>query len=891
MNAIIESLNGWGARFAGFALPMLLQSTALIILLFALDLVLRKKVRATIRYAVWMLALLKLALPPSLASPTGAAYWLSAAAVAKYSTPVPASATAAANIFVNTISPTAGKMATPAPLTLSGPGAFFVVWLMVALGIGILTVWRLRTVIGVIRQSTAAPEAVRALLESCRRQLGVRRAIPVRCAAIGSPAICGILQPVILLPPALAEKLGKAEMRPVLLHELAHYKRGDLWVNHAQIFLQIVYWYNPLLWLANAAIRRAREQAVDEMVLVEMGGEAQAYPATLLHVAKLGLGRPLAAIGLMGILEPGRGLTQRILHIMNRPLPRTARIGARGLAAVLLLALVALPMACRRKVESAPQPPPSASAQAKAAPDSPGNGEILPMVAFDAVPLPDVIRELGRQAGLKIQIDKRLLNAVPPLITEKWKNVTARQALTALLDNWGWVLVMDDRTKAVIVTDKAALITEIDHPHQETASLTNEGGNYEVLEVIDFRVTPLPDAIRTLALKANLNIQFDPQFLSATSPLITENWKNLTAKQALIVLLDKYGWELDLKPGSKIARVTKNHTALKLQDIDAASDWSGKQPPKYRGKTLTAGEVAALEEKLANNPEDFSARWDLLFYYYQNGSRERRQKHVLWAIEHHPEYSAGGLAPYLSFVPSQDGAGYDQGKALWLKNVQGNPRNATILGNAAAYLLLFDEDLAEGLLKKAQALEPRNRAFSEQLGQLYKLEAMTNPGGNSATKALAEFEKELTSRTTPAFENLDDLATTAFDAGDFKKARKYATELLKVAKTRQDHWNYGNAIQHGNIVLGRIALRDGNVNEAKRYLLAAGKTPGSPQLNSFGPNMSLASDLLAKGENGVVLEYFKQCGKFWKLSRGRLDTWAALVKEGQAPDFGANLEY
>ena len=143
----------------------------------------------------------------------------------------------------------------------------------------------------------------------------------------------------------------------MLLHELAHYKRGDPWISHAQILLQIAYWYNPLLWLANARTRRAREQAVDEMVLVEMGVEAEAYPTTLLRVAKLGLGRTVAAAGLMGILQPGRGLTQRILHIMSQPVPRTARIGARGLAAVLLLALVTLPMACRRKTEPPPQPP------------------------------------------------------------------------------------------------------------------------------------------------------------------------------------------------------------------------------------------------------------------------------------------------------------------------------------------------------------------------------------------------------------------------------------------------------------------------------------------------------------------------------------------------------
>ena len=97
--------------------------------------------------------------------------------------------------------------------------------------------WRM-----VVRRDPAkhrSPEAVRVLLESCRNQLGIKRIIPVRCAAIGSPAICGVLRPVILIPPALAENLDKAEMRSVLLHELAHFKRGDLWVNHVQIVLQI----------------------------------------------------------------------------------------------------------------------------------------------------------------------------------------------------------------------------------------------------------------------------------------------------------------------------------------------------------------------------------------------------------------------------------------------------------------------------------------------------------------------------------------------------------------------------------------------------------------------------------------------------------------------------
>jgi hypothetical protein len=76
MNSFIHSLNHVGANFAGFALSMLVQSSLLIVALFLLDLVLRKKVRAVVRYPLWMLLLVKLVLPPSFAAPTGLGYWL-----------------------------------------------------------------------------------------------------------------------------------------------------------------------------------------------------------------------------------------------------------------------------------------------------------------------------------------------------------------------------------------------------------------------------------------------------------------------------------------------------------------------------------------------------------------------------------------------------------------------------------------------------------------------------------------------------------------------------------------------------------------------------------------------------------------------------------------------
>jgi tetratricopeptide (TPR) repeat protein len=337
----------------------------------------------------------------------------------------------------------------------------------------------------------------------------------------------------------------------------------------------------------------------------------------------------------------------------------------------------------------------------------------------------------------------------------------------------------------------------------------------------------------------------------------------------------------------------------------AQTDWSDKQfsQPGMKFTPRTPEELAALEAKLVENPEDFSARRDLLMAYFVS-NRQARIKHVLWVIEHHPEFSAGGFSPYLSFVPSMDGAAYEQGKELWLKYVQQNPKNVTFLGNAADYLLVFDRGTAEDLLKRAQIIEPENPAWPKRLGELYQLGATGQQGTQSKAKALAEFadsevktlaqlEKGQPPGTVPAFDKLDDLAKTALAAGAIEKARSYATELLTEAQTRQGDWNYGNAIQHGNIVLGRIALREGKMDEAKEYLRQAGKTPGSPQLKSFGPNMSLAKDLLDKGETNAVLEYFQQCEKFWTMpgSKDKLETWAVLVKAGKTPDFGANLVY
>jgi hypothetical protein len=141
------------------------------------------------------------------------------------------------------------------------------------------------------------------------------------------------------------------------------------------------------------------------------------------------------------------------------------------------------------------------------------------------------------------------------------------------------------------------------------------------------------------------------------------------------------------------------------------------------------------------------------------------------------------------------------------------------------------------------------------------------------------------------FYALNHAAKNALQAGNTVEAETLANELAQLALKYTDDWNYGNAIQDANQVLGRIALSKGDVAEAKMRLLASADSNGSPQMNSFGPNMRLAKALLEKGERDVVLDYFQRCGKFWKMGKDRLATWAAAVKKGDIPDFGPNLRY
>lgn len=312
------------------------------------------------------------------------------------------------------------------------------------------------------------------------------------------------------------------------------------------------------------------------------------------------------------------------------------------------------------------------------------------------------------------------------------------------------------------------------------------------------------------------------------------------------------------------------------------------------GSDFTAEQATQLEAAVAETPDNFPARVQLLGYYFLRRSeteREAREKHVMWFIENHPGAGFTG-SPYAQLNSTRDPAAYGRASELWLQQTALHAHDPQVLGNAAQFWFLEDHQRAEDLLKKAQGLDPGNPRWARQLGHLYSLRATRDSGDSrkqAAGQSLEQLEAAL-ALTDGASRRpmLAKAAKAAFEAGDLNGARSYALELLEAPD--KSSWNYGNAVHQGNLILGRLALRSGDVELAKLHLSEAGKTPGSPQLNSFGPNMALAKELLEVEERQAVLEYFALCGEFWP-KHDRLEAWASDVEAGRIPDFAANLIY
>jgi hypothetical protein len=177
-------------------------------------------------------------------------------------------------------------------------------------------------------------------------------------------------------------------------------------------------------------------------------------------------------------------------------------------------------------------------------------------------------------------------------------------------------------------------------------------------------------------------------------------------------------------------------------------------------------------------------------------------------------------------------------------------------------------------------LDPNDSRWPSQLGQLYALIAQAPNFSNlsmtsleAARKSVQEFEKALALGNNSVLSELAEFARRG-DLTD--KALEYARRAIAS----------GNAdlVHGGNSTLGLIALNNGDIANAKKYLLASGNVPTTPVLGSFGPGMNLARELLNKGERETVMAYLEECLKFWTTHQDQVNSWITILKAGGTPD-------
>ncbi len=310
-----------------------------------------------------------------------------------------------------------------------------------------------------------------------------------------------------------------------------------------------------------------------------------------------------------------------------------------------------------------------------------------------------------------------------------------------------------------------------------------------------------------------------------------------------------------------------------------------------KGAELTAVQVSALEQQLAENPQNLVARAQLLGYYraHRRSAREEHSRHVLWFIQNAPESevfesAAARIVPF--FAPS----GYAAAKQAWIRLIDEEPENVVLLRNASRFFTVSDDKLAVESLGRAEALEPMNPYWAKQLGRNRWRESHNPYEGTDAAiaaRALADFERAYGLSDAEACADLmPDLAVTAFAAGALEKASGYAEAML--AAFAGDR-NKGTYIHYANLVLGRIALAEGNQEEAGARLLAAARTQGAPPRRYGGPDMALAKALLERGETETVLRYLELCLDIWERGQEDLRDWIVLIEAGRIPDFDHNF--
>lgn len=175
----------------------------------------------------------------------------------------------------------------------------------------------------------------------------------------------------------------------------------------------------------------------------------------------------------------------------------------------------------------------------------------VPVISFQTVPITTAMANLAQMAGLNFIIDPKLFPAADgtvkpePVLTLRWENYTAADALARVLKENHLVMSTNAFTTVVRITGPNLVASPVD------ARLLGSDTN-GVIPMIAYEDVPLNVALTTLINQVHVNAVLDPQvsgdappappdFKPVMMPTVSIRWRNLTARQAIVELCEVYG--------------------------------------------------------------------------------------------------------------------------------------------------------------------------------------------------------------------------------------------------------------------------------------------------------------------------------------------------------------
>ncbi|GFP74583.1 M56 family metallopeptidase [Clostridium fungisolvens] len=288
-----------------------LMASAAIVIISIIKFTFKNKFSGAWHYYIWLIVVVRLMLPFSISSNMSLFNYINTEIEGSFNTNISSiieenniSKVAIPPDNSNSIKPNAlssitnheeGKLSTNTSFTgssyfqyISYRYHFAIIWLV---GMTFLSIYLLSSFI-VFRFSINSKENNIAkdlypLLERCKEKVGIKHSVKIIYSNdINSPCVLGIFAPEILIPKTLLKELNSADLEYILLHELSHLKRKDLLLNWIMTTLQVIHWFNPIIWLAFSKARKDCEISCDSFVLGRISSSAyKEYGETLIKIA------------------------------------------------------------------------------------------------------------------------------------------------------------------------------------------------------------------------------------------------------------------------------------------------------------------------------------------------------------------------------------------------------------------------------------------------------------------------------------------------------------------------------------------------------------------------------------------------------------------------------